>query len=99
MLIAILCVIIVGSVGYYIIFDGEPKFMDCVYMTVISITSVGYGEVLPISGNLLAEIFTMLLITFGMGIILYGLSTMTASIIEGDLSGIGRRNKMKKRIK
>ncbi len=98
-LVAIFFVVIVGSTGYYIIFGGKPKFMDCLYMTVISITSVGYGEVLPISGNLLAEIFTMLLITFGMGIILYGLSTMTASIIEGDLSGIWRRKKMEKKIK
>jgi voltage-gated potassium channel len=68
-------------------------------MTVISITSVGYGEVFPVSGNLLAEIFTMFLITFGMGVILYGISTLTALIIEGDLSGIWRRNKMEKKIK
>ncbi len=99
MLAAIFCVIIIGSTGYYIIFGGQPKFMDCVYMTVISITSVGYGEVLDVTGNVPAQLFTMFLITFGMGIILYGLSTMTASIIEGGLSGIWRKNKMKKRIK
>lgn len=99
MLVAIFFVVIVGSTGYYIIFGGQPKFMDCLYMTVISITSVGYGEVLKISGNLPAEIFTMFLITFGMGVILYGISTLTASIIEGELSGIWRRNKMEKKIK
>lgn len=98
-LVAIFFVIIIGSTGYYIIFGGEPKFIDCVYMTVISITSVGYGEVLDISGNVPAQLFTMFLITFGMGIILYGLSTLTASIIEGDLSGIWRKNKMEKKIK
>lgn len=98
-LVAIFFVIIIGSTGYYIVFGGEPKFIDCLYMTVISITSVGYGEVLDISGNIPAQIFTMFLITFGMGIILYGLSTLTALIIEGDLSGIWRRNKMEKKIK
>lgn len=98
-LVAIFFVIIIGSTGYYIVFGGEPKFIDCLYMTVISITSVGYGEVLDISGNVPAQIFTMFLITFGMGIILYGLSTMTALIIEGDLSGIWRKNKMEKKIK
>lgn len=98
-LVAIFFVIIIGSTGYYIIFGGEPKFIDCVYMTVISITSVGYGEVLDISGNVPAQLFTMFLITFGLGIILYGLSTLTASIIEGDLSGIWRKNKMEKKIK
>lgn len=99
MLVAISFVVIVGSTGYYIIFSGQQKFMDCLYMTVISITSVGYGEVFAISGNLIAELFTMFLITFGMGVILYGISTLTAAIIEGELSGIWRRNKMEKRIK
>jgi len=99
MLVAISFVVIVGSTGYYIIFGGQQKFMDCLYMTVISITSVGYGEVFAISGNLIAELFTMFLITFGMGVILYGISTLTAAIIEGELSGIWRRNKMEKRIK
>jgi len=98
-LVAILFVIIVGSTGYYILLGTKPKFMDCLYMTVISITSVGYGEILDIRGNIPVEIFTMVLITFGMGMILYGLSTLTAVIIEGELSGILRRNKMEKQIK
>ena len=71
-LIAIFLAVMVGSTGYYLIFGGEPKFMDCVYMTVISLTSVGYGEVLDISGNIPAQIYTMLLIVCGMGVILYG---------------------------
>ncbi len=69
------------------------------YMTVISITSVGYGEVIEVTGNVPAEIFTMILITFGMGIILYSISTLTALLIEGELSGIIRKNKMNKQIK
>ncbi|MFC1829746.1 potassium channel family protein [Thermodesulfobacteriota bacterium] len=98
-LVTIFFVVIVGSTGYYILFGGKPRFMDCLYMTVISLTSVGYGEVLDITGNIPAEIFTMVLITFGMGVILYGISTLTALIIEGELSGILRRNKMEKLIK
>ena len=97
-LVAIFIVIMVGSTGYYIMFGGKPKYMDCLYMTVISITSVGYGEVLDIADNIPAQIFTMLLITFGMGVILYGISTLTALIVEGELSGILRRKKMDKKI-
>jgi len=97
-LIAIFIVVMVGSTGYYIMFGGKPKYMDCLYMTVISITSVGYGEVLDIVDNIPAQIFTMLLITFGMGVILYGISTLTALIVEGELSGILRRKKMDKKI-
>ncbi|MBW1840610.1 MAG: potassium channel protein, partial [Deltaproteobacteria bacterium] len=84
-LVTICFVVVVGSTGYYILFGGKPRFMDCLYMTVISLTSVGYGEVLDVTGNIPAEIFTMLLITFGMGVILYGISTLTALIIEGEL--------------
>ena len=68
-------------------------------MTVISLTTVGYGEVLGITGNPRAQIFTMLLITFGMGIILYSISTLTAMLIEGELTGMLRRRKMENKIK
>ena len=96
--LAILLVVLAGSLGYFTLFAGNARFMDCLYMTVTAITSVGFGEVIEISGNVPAEIFTMLLITFGMGIILYGISTLTALLIEGELTGILRKNKMKKQI-
>ncbi|PQP35806.1 potassium channel protein [Desulfobacteraceae bacterium SEEP-SAG9] len=98
-LFAVFFVVTAGSYGYYILFRGEHNLMDCIYMTVISLTSVGYGEVIEVTGNIPAEIFTMILITFGMGIILYGISTLTALIIEGELSGILRKKKIEKQIK
>jgi voltage-gated potassium channel len=95
----IFVVILAGSTGYYLMFGAQPRFMDCVYMTVVSLTTVGYGEVLPITGNVPAQIYTMVLITFGMGVILYGISTFTALLVEGELSGILRKNTMLNRIK
>lgn len=97
--IAIFTVVLAGSAGYYILFGGTQRFMDCVFMTVISLTTVGYGEVIPVRDNIGIEIFTLILITFGMGVILYGISTLTALIIEGELSGILRKNKMDNQIK
>ncbi|MCD6584432.1 MAG: potassium channel protein [Desulfobacteraceae bacterium] len=97
-LFAVFNVFIIGSVGYYTIFSGDQTLLDCAYFTVISLTTVGYGEVIQITGNPAAQIFTMFLITFGMGIILYGISTLTAILIEGELSDILRKNKMKKTI-
>ena len=97
-ILLIILVILAGTLGYYAMFGGKYAIMDCLYMTVISITSVGYGEIIEITGNVPAEIFTMVLITFGMGIILYGLGTLTAVLIEGELSGILRKKKMEKEI-
>ena len=98
-LMLIIVVITAGSTGYYLLFKGQYKWIDCVYMTVVSLTTVGYGEVIPIEGNISAQIYTMVLITFGMGIIVYGISTLTAILIEGELTGILRKNKMLKQIK
>ena len=98
LLALIFLVIMIGSSGYYIIFEAEPRFLDCIYMTVISLTTVGYGEVIQITGNAKAQIFTMFLITFGMGIILYGISSLTALLLEGELTGIFRKKKMTQQI-
>jgi voltage-gated potassium channel len=98
LLALIFLVIMAGSTGYYIIFNAEPAFLDCIYMTVVSLTTVGYGEVIEVTGNETAQIFTMILITFGMGIILYGISSLTALLLEGELSGIFRKRKMAKQI-
>lgn len=91
--------ILMGSLGYYAIFEGSASYIDCLYMTVISLTTVGYGEVLGITGNVSAQVFTMVLIIFGMGIILYCIGTMTAMLIEGELTGMLRRRSMENQIK
>ncbi len=97
-LLGIFFVVMAGTNGYYLLFGRQSGFIDCMYMTVISLTGVGYGEVLQVTGNVPAQIFTMILITFGMGIILYGISAMTALIVEGELSGILKRQRMQKDI-
>ncbi len=97
-LVSILLIFLAGSVGYYALFGGRQKFIDCAYMTVISLTGVGYGEVIQITEHPAAQIFTMILIIFGMGIILYGISVLTALMIEGELSGMMRRRAMERNI-
>lgn len=97
--LSICLVIMAGTAGYYILFNDQASFMDCLYMTVITLTTVGYGEVILVSGNTTAEIFTICLIISGMGVILYGISMLTAAIIEGELTGIIRKKRMLKQIK
>jgi len=99
-LAAILIVVIGGGFGYWLIGDGRWPLHDCLYMTVITITTVGYAEVLPgmdvIHG---ARAFTVLLLVFGTGTIVFFASSITAFIIEGDLKNVLFASKLKKRMK
>ncbi len=99
-LVAIVLVTLGGGIGYYLIGDGKWPFGDCIYMTVITITTVGYDEVPPnMKDTEFARLFTIILLVFGTGTIVFFASTVTAFIIEGDLKNVLLANKLKKRIK
>jgi len=87
-----------GTFGYYLLFQGRERLIDCLYMTVISLTTVGYGEILNVRSIPGGRLFTMILITFGMGILIYSLSSLTAFIVEGHFTGLIRRRRMMKQI-
>ena len=98
--VAILVVVFLGSLGYYLIGDGRWTLHDCLYMTVITVTTVGYGEVLTDMANVAyARAFTIGLLVFGTGSIVYFASTITAFIVEGDLRDVLFASKLKKRMK
>jgi voltage-gated potassium channel len=89
-----------GTLGYWLIGDGRWEAWDCLYMTVITVTTVGYGEVLPdMDVTPHARSFTMVLLVFGTGVLVYFASTITAFIVEGDLKDILWKARLKKRIK
>ena len=91
---AVLAVVLFGVLGYVSI-EGWPVF-DALYMTVITLTTVGYGEVHPLTSA--GRAFTIVLIFLGIGILTWGFSNLTAFIVEGELSHALRRRKMEKRI-
>lgn len=96
----LLFVVVGGGLGYYAIGDGRWPFFDCLYMTVITVTTVGYGEVLAgMQAVPYARGFTMALLIFGTGSIVFFASTITAFIIEGDLRNVLFANRLKKRMK
>ena len=99
--IAIVVIVFVGGFGYYALGDGRWTLGDCLYMTVITVTdTVGYDEVLTdmklVEG---ARAFTVVLLVFGTGSIVYFASTITAFIVEGDLRNVLFASKLKKRMK
>ena len=87
-------ILLVGMLGYHLI-EGWSIF-DALYMTVITLATVGYGETHPLSTT--GRVFTMFLILGGMGMILYGVSRITSFIVEGEMSGILRRRRMNRTI-
>lgn len=101
-LVVLLVVILAGGLGYYILGDGQWPLWDCIYMTVITITTVGYSETLvnPAMETVpYARGFTVALLVFGTGSIVFFASMITAFIVEGDLKEALFAQKLKKRIK
>ncbi|MEO8706144.1 MAG: potassium channel protein [Kofleriaceae bacterium] len=95
-----LVVVFGGGAGYWLIGDGRWSLADCLYMTVITVTTVGYGEILEGMDKVqYARGFTTVLLVFGTGILVFFASTITAFIIEGDLKNVLFASRMKKRMK
>jgi voltage-gated potassium channel len=86
--------LVLGVAGYMLI-EGW-SFLDAIYMTVTAVTTVGFREVQPLSDG--GRIFTIFLILFGVGVAFYILTTLVATVVEGDLGlALGAR-RMKGRI-
>ncbi|HLH24464.1 MAG TPA: potassium channel protein [Chloroflexota bacterium] len=93
-LLAVAAVLSVGVAGYMVI-EGW-SFFDALYMVVTTVTTVGYGEVHPLS--LPGRAFTMLLIVLGVGTMLYTLSTIVHYAVAGELTRQMGRRRMESRI-
>lgn len=83
-----------GTAGYMII--ERWSFIDSLFMTVTTITTVGYREVRPLDTE--GRIFTIFLVLFGVGTAFYLLTTLVALVIEGDLAAAFGVTRMKGRI-
>jgi voltage-gated potassium channel len=94
----LLFILIGGSLGYYFIGQRLYSFLDCLYMTVITISTIGYTEVIDLSASPGGRIFTMLVALSGIGTLTYTFSMITALVVEGNLTDSFRRKKMQKQI-
>jgi voltage-gated potassium channel len=84
----------VGSAGYMII-EGW-NFMDAFYMTIITMATVGYGEVHPVSFQ--GRVFTVVLILLGVGFFLYVAGNIIQFLVEGRIRSVLGRRKLDKQI-
>ena len=92
-LLAVLAVVVIGSVGYMVL-GWSP--LDAVYQTVTTITTVGFSELHPLHTG--GKIFTIVLILAGVGTALYAFSVVLESLVEGHLRQHFERRRMERDI-
>jgi voltage-gated potassium channel len=83
-----------GTAGYVVIEDWSV--LDSLYMTVITLSTIGYGEVNPVSQP--GRIFTLILIVMGVGFFLYVIGNVVQFLVEGRIRLILGRHKLDKQI-
>jgi len=84
----------IGTLGYVAITD--MSWLDAFFMTVITISTVGYQEVIPLDGP--GKVFTIGLIVCGVGMTLYTLAAIAEFLVEGRLREVMGRRTMEQRI-
>ncbi|GAB4450799.1 MAG: potassium channel protein [Bacteroidia bacterium] len=82
-------ILFVGVVGYSLL--ENMSFLDALYMTVITVATVGYREVTELSDA--GKIFTIFLIITSFGIFAYAISSITQFIVEGEFNQFFKNRK------
>jgi voltage-gated potassium channel len=85
-----------GTLGYRLLGGSEWTWLDALYMTIITIACVGYGEVHDLSGNMPARMFGIFMIVTSFVVVAVFAASLTAAILEGRLThSLRRRRNMK----
>lgn len=86
----LLLIIVLGTVGYMLIENWS--FIDSFYMTIITVSTVGYGEVMPLSS--MGKIFTSFLIITSFGTFAFAISSITSYIMGGEYKRYYQNHKL-----
>jgi len=89
----LMALLVLGSLGYVWI-EGW-SFFDALYMTVTTLSTVGYREVHPLSRT--GQVYNILLILSGMGVMLYIVTALARVVVEGEIrEALGKRRLVKR---
>ena len=91
---ALIAVFVFGVLGYWVLEDWS--LLDAVYMTVITLTTVGFKEVRPLDAN--GRVFTIVLLVMGVGLALISVSLIAQMVAESQLGVRSRRRRMERQI-
>ncbi len=93
-LVVLIGIGLAGTIGFMTL-EGW-NVLDALYMTVITLSTVGFGEIHPISAA--GKIFIIVLITAGVGAVAYLFSTLSQYVVSGALTGSFRSRRMQRII-
>ena len=94
--IGLVAVVLIGTFGYWYITAGDYGIFDCFYMTIITITTIGYEEIINFEDYEGARLFTIFVALFGIGLLTYFLTNFAVIFIEGHIKETYKRTKMEK---
>lgn len=94
----LLALIAVGVLGFYAIGGDNASWSDAIYMTLITISTVGYGEMVPLQ-TFGARVFAGMMAISGLGVLTFLFTSLTVFFLEKDLDYSLRRRRMEKRIR
>jgi voltage-gated potassium channel len=94
----LLAVFVVGTIGFYLLGGPKATVLDALFMTVVTIATIGFGEITYVFTTPEGKIFTMLFALSGITLFTYILSNLAAYIIEGELQRSFRHRRIETRI-
>src|SRR5919107_201372 len=94
--LALVAIVLIGTAGYMLLL-GWP-FLDALYMTVISMTTVGYKEVHDLSSDPVGQLWTMLILLTGVGTLFYAAVSFVELVVEGTVRGYFVRRRVRAEI-
>lgn len=97
-LFAGIAIFTIGTLGYHLLGGPQYSWLDCFYMTFITVSTIGYTEAVDVTHYEYGRLFTIFIGMSGIGVMGYAITTATAFILEGQFNQVRRRNKMEKKI-
>ncbi|MHC1739380.1 MAG: TrkA family potassium uptake protein [Ignavibacteriaceae bacterium] len=98
-LIVLVIILFTGTVGFWYVTGKEYSLFHCFYMTFITITTIGYGEILDVSKYQYGRPFVILIAVSGIGGFTYMITSFTALFVEGEILHTFKKRKETKMIK
>ncbi len=97
-ILIIIAIILVGTLGYKLVGVENTSRLDALYMTAITITTVGYQDVIGAGNTTAGKVFTIIYVFLSVGTIFYLFTALASYMVEGEVRRVFRRRSMEKRI-